>query len=95
MLNVVHDDEARAVAVGQEAEGGVEGEAGDGGGRLAVDPGGEAHQVSLVTRGLLHLPSSHLPHRKLVPRQEEGVSFKIKKGFFFNQFLETSCEGFV
>ena len=83
MLNVVHDDEARAVAVGQEAEGGVEGEAGDGGGRLAVDPGGEAHQVSLVTRGLLHLPSSHLPHRKLVPRQEEGVSFKIKKGFFF------------
>ena len=62
MLNVVHDDEPRAVAVRQEAEGGVEGEAGDGGGRLPVDPGGETHQVGLVTRRLLNLPGPHLGH---------------------------------
>ena len=97
MLDVVHDDEPRAVAVRQEAEGGVEGEAGDGGGRLPVDPGGEAHQVGLVTRRLLHLPGPHLGHANawLVSDNSETRSFIQKRVQFFNQYSETSCEWFV
>ena len=88
MLDVVHDDEPRAVAVRQEAEGGVEGEAGDGGGRLAVDPGGETHQVGLVTRRLLHLPGPHLGHTNawLVIARRQEVSFK--KGYNFSTNIQ-------
>ena len=60
MLDVVHHHEAGPVAVGHEAEAGVDGEAGDLGGSLPIDPGGEAHQVCLEPAGLLHLTRSHL-----------------------------------
>ena len=93
VLDVVHDDEPRAVAVRQEAEGGVEGEAGDGGGRLPVDPGGETHQVGLVTRRLLHLPGPHLGHTNAWSVNTRN--FIQKRVQFFDQYSETSCEWFV
>ena len=53
LLEEVDDHEPRAVAVGHQAVGGVEGDAGDGGGALGVDPGGEADEVWLEARGFL------------------------------------------
>ena len=57
LLNIVDDDEAGAVAIGEQAEGGrAEGEAGDGQGRLIVHPGGQAGQGRLVARWLFNHP---------------------------------------
>jgi hypothetical protein len=58
---MVDNDEAGAVAVGQQSKGGrPEAEAGDGAGRLVVDPRGQTDQRRLVARRLLHRPRAGL-----------------------------------
>ena len=59
-MDEIHDDQPGAVPVGEEAEGHVEGEGGDRGGGLQVDPGGKAAQRRLVTSWLLYLTASNL-----------------------------------
>ena len=60
VLDIVNNHQARAIAVGQEAELGVDGDAADLRGSLAIDPGSQADQVGLVTSGLLHLARPNL-----------------------------------